>query len=206
LAAQNAAAGFGAGGRFAVVLGKGSAVTALPLSADRAAFMTLLGSLSPETLSSRGTNLENLLRAALQCADEEAESSGARRKPCIVLLTDGDALSGDLDAALAEAERDGVRVIALGAGSPEGAAVPGEEDQRSALKEDSLRRALEERGGVYIPNQGGAAERLARLLSEGADTGRWTETTEPATRQIPLAALAFLFLLLSEIVRYKRLL
>jgi Ca-activated chloride channel family protein len=178
------AASASAGVRFAAALGKGQGVLAVPLTGDTGTILSFLAGLSGSSLTGRGTNLEALADAA----------SSAFRVPfpsrhLIVLVSDGETLSGSLRSALERTREEGVMVTALGLGSDAGAPVPGTQDDGaepviSRRQADVLRYAAERTGGVYIDGNGGDA---AALLAEhfrslAPETGIQSGRREPKPR------------------------
>jgi Ca-activated chloride channel family protein len=168
---------FGAAGvRFGAAIGKGRGVLALPLTEDAEAIGSFLASLSGSAITGRGTNLESLLDAA---AGAFQEAFPSRRR--IILLSDGEALEGSLNAAADRAAVADIALVAVGLGSGEGGAVPQEndapagEDGRpviSSLRIDALKDAAERTGGIYMDgNRGNAAAQLAEHLSSLAYGG-----------------------------------
>jgi Ca-activated chloride channel homolog len=105
--------------RIALVAFKGAATTVMPLTEDLNSLEVLLEGVGPALVSAPGTNIENGLAEALRSF---SESSAAHR--AIVLVSDGEALSGDVDTPLAELRRLGIPVKAIVTGSAEGAPVP----------------------------------------------------------------------------------
>jgi Ca-activated chloride channel family protein len=141
--------------RFAAAIGKGKGMTAVPLTWDTEAVLSFLEGLSGLSLSGRGTDLESLLDTA---AGAFQNSSPAKR--VIVLISDGEALSGSLRNALDRRAGEGVIVAALSLGSDEGGPVPkipGEDaDDEIISRRDSsvMRYAAERTGGIYIDGNG----------------------------------------------------
>jgi hypothetical protein len=198
-----------AGSRYSVTAGKGTAVTALPLSSDTEAVFSLLESLTPEALSSRSTNLEALVEKAAASLGSGADG----RKKFLVLATDGDALYGDLDKALKKAAAGGVSVVILGAGSAAGGLVPGSEFH-SSCQEGALKSATSGAGGFYgALGEGGAREAAGWIAAHGGEAGGgssegdstgWTYRTERASLREPLLVLALLFFAGMILVRRTR--
>jgi Ca-activated chloride channel family protein len=169
--------GAGASGiRFGAAIGKGRGALALPLTEDAEAIDGFLASLSGSAITGRGTNLESLVDAAASAFQDAFPS---RRR--IILLSDGEALEGALNAAADRAAAAEIVLIAVGLGSTGGGAVPPvadpprDSDPRpvvSSLRIDTLREAAERTGGFYIDgNSGTVAALLAERLSSPASVG-----------------------------------
>ena len=138
--------------RFALCFGKGQSVLAVPLTSDTNAVLAAFEALSSDVMTSRGTNLENLIDTA---ADAFLDNAPTSRQ--IILLSDGEALSGSLSQAVERAKMKDITIYAAGLGSASGALVPEKETQnstttlvRSFLHAEVLRTAVERRGGAYI--------------------------------------------------------
>ena len=164
LVRQSAAAVPGA--RFAAAVSRGRGLVAVPLTWDNEAFFNFLEALDGSSLTGWGTNLESLLDAARDCF----QSSFPSRR-MILLVSDGEALSGSLRAAADRCAGDSITVSALALGSDEGRPVPQAEggEQSSAgpvllSRRDSalMRMAAERSGGLYID---GNRENAARVLA-----------------------------------------
>ena len=180
--------------RFGAAIGKGRGALALPLTGDAEAIGGFLSSLSGSAITGRGTNLESLVDAAAAAFQDAFPS-----RRLIVLLSDGEALEGALNAAADRAVSAEITLIAVGLGSGEGGvvspggdALPGEERPVvSSLRIDALRDAAERTGGFYIDgNRSNAAARLEEHLSSLASGGgQASETTVKGFRreQRPLA-------------------
>ncbi|MDR0526612.1 MAG: VWA domain-containing protein [Spirochaetaceae bacterium] len=194
-------ANFAAGGasvhlRFGVAFGKGHSVLAVPLTQDLESVRSLLDSLSSDSMSSRGTNLELLISSASEGFLETAPAGRV-----IILLSDGEGLSGSLVHAVEQAKRKDITVIAVGLGSPAGMLVreTGEQDNgdfvRSFLHSDALRGAVERFGGFYIDgNNDGALRLLAEKIFPLAGASSWIFREENGSQWYicVIAALVFL--------------
>jgi Ca-activated chloride channel family protein len=165
--------------RFGAAVGKGRAALALPLTEDAEAIGGFLSSLSGSVITGRGTNLEALVDAATTAFQDAFPS---RRR--IILLSDGEALEGALDASADRASAAEIVLIAVGLGSVEGGTVPlgndallGEDGRPvvSSLRIDALKEAAERTGGFYIDgNRSNATAQLAEHLSSLAAGGKET--------------------------------
>jgi Ca-activated chloride channel family protein len=127
---------------------------------------SLLEALDGSSLTGWGTNLESLLDAA---RDSFQSSFPSRR--LILLISDGESLSGSPRAALDRCAGDGIRVSALALGSDEGRPVPQGEGGEPSLagpvllsRRDSalMHMTAERSGGLYID---GNREDAARVLA-----------------------------------------
>jgi Ca-activated chloride channel family protein len=175
-----------------VAIGKGTGILAVPLTGDIEAVLSLLESLSTEAVTGRGTNLETLIDAA---AGAFQDAFPTKRR--IILFSDGEALQGNLGAAVDRAAAAEIAISAVGLGSETGGPAPSEEGQAPVISyrhRDSLQNAAERTGGIYL--DGNSADAAALLADHGiafAERGD-TYRREPKSQRhlFLLAALAAL--------------
>jgi Ca-activated chloride channel family protein len=196
--------------RFALALGKGNGILAVPVSTDSEAILPVLDAVSSSIMTSRGTNLEQLIDAA---AAAFVESSPASRQ--IILFTDGESLSGQTSAAVIRAAQADVTVIAVGVGSEFGALIPESERPseggknvtvRSYLRESALRNAVEHGGGGYIDgNSDDAVRNIAEKIFPLAESSSWVfrEESGSLTHLFIIAGLIFLAVSILLTQRYR---
>jgi Ca-activated chloride channel family protein len=167
------------GFRIGAALGRGRGILALPLTEDRAVMASFLKSLDGAMGGGTGTNLESLVDAASSAFLEEFPS-----RRIIVLLSDGESLSGSLAAAAERAAAGGIGIVALGIGTESGGPVPGASDFEasdsgvsnpgengaepviSRLRRDVLEEAAAKTGGIYIDGADPQAGRHLRSYLE----------------------------------------
>jgi Ca-activated chloride channel family protein len=155
----------GPGFRFGAALGRGRGVLALPLTEDRAVMKVFLESLGETMYGGGGTNLESLVDAASSAFLDDFPS-----RRIIVLLSDGESLSGSLAAASERAAALGAGIVAVGIGTESGGPVPGPGDSEgtiSRLRRDILEEAAARTGGLYID---GNEARAGRLLQSSLES------------------------------------
>jgi Ca-activated chloride channel family protein len=143
------------GVRLALVVFAGEAFIALPLTQDRDAVLTYLRALDSETISVRGSELTRALTMAARAFDPRSS-----RPRTVLLLTDGEDFGPPPDAQIAELASLGAHVVAVGYGTEEGGAVPGQLAQAEAVRrgeatvsrrsDAALRRIAAETGGLYF--------------------------------------------------------
>ena len=112
------------GDRFGLIAFSGAAALQCPLTKDHAYFKTVLQAVTTDTLSAEGTDIESaFLEAANLFEDGDGGGRGSSRiDRAILLISDGEAVSGDAVAAAGRMAAHG-RVVVLGIGDPEGAEV-----------------------------------------------------------------------------------
>lgn len=141
--------------RFGIVAFAGRAFLACPLTSDKTTLEQYIDELGPSVIPIGGTNLELPVNIALDAFDAAA---GNRR---ILLMTDGDELSGNSAGAIAKLKERKIPLFILGLGDPRIAApVPDEgggfkrtargELATSRLNEEKLREFAAETGGIYV--------------------------------------------------------
>jgi Ca-activated chloride channel family protein len=164
------------GMRFGVAISRNRGIVAVPLTWDLDALLAFLDA-AESSLSGWGTNLESLVDAAAGAFQPSYPSTRV-----IILVSDGEALSGTLKTAIERCKRDGIAVVSIALGSDEGGMVPGSERIISRWDPSSLRMAAGQTGGIYIDgNREDASRTLAghlRSLAPGLETrGNQTEHT-----------------------------
>jgi Ca-activated chloride channel family protein len=183
--------------RFGAVIGKGSAVLAVPLTDDSEALWGLFDNLNSDAMTSRGTDLEKLLDTA---ADSFVSNFPTGR--VVVLFSDGETLSGALNSAVDYLREKDITVFTVGEGSAYGARVP-DTTVTSLPRRDVMETIAARTGGAYIDgNAEDAAILLAqRLRSPAILSGLespWVFREEKAAQWFMFIILAFLSLALSK--------
>jgi Ca-activated chloride channel family protein len=106
------------GSRFSVVAFRGGALLGVPQTEDVASVMDFLDFVSPDVITTPGTDVEAGLQAAL---DSFAASDGRYR--AIVLFSDGEFLNGAPGQAAQEARRREVPIFPVSVGTTQGAQI-----------------------------------------------------------------------------------
>jgi Ca-activated chloride channel family protein len=156
------------GMRFGVAISRSRGIVAVPLTWDSGALLAFLDS-AGSSLTGRGTNLESLVDAAAGAFQPSFPS-----KRVIILVSDGEALSGSLKTAIERCKREGITIGSVALGSDEGGIVPGGEGIISRWDSGTMRMAAGQTGGIYIDgNREDASRTLAgylRSLAPGLET------------------------------------
>lgn len=205
------------GSRVGLVAFAGDAVRLCPLTLDLGAVRLALQGLGSGAVSEPGTDLGRALRTAARVLP-----GGRREEQAIVLWTDGEDLEHGAAAAIDELAHTGVRVFAVGVGTPAGDFVPVLDGQgravdvkrdesgqtvRSRLDESLLRSCASRTHGGYFSasRPGGELPRLLASLSSLARSGRGQRLIERPVSRFPLlAALAALLLTLDRVRARRR--
>ncbi len=146
--------------RVALVAFAGTSKVQSPLTTDRLFFDLALDELSPEVVDVGGTNIGDAIRRCMDMVFFDLEDSEIATHRDIILITDGeDQESLPIDAASA-AGAAGIRILALGIGSENGAYVTDENNRpvrrngqivRSKLDSSTLSKiATATPGGAYL--------------------------------------------------------
>jgi Ca-activated chloride channel family protein len=109
------------GDRVGIVVFAGDAFIQCPLTSDYSAAKLFLKAVETEQMQEGGTNIG----AALQKSKDvfEGAERGAKEK-VVILISDGEDLSGEIDEGLDALKEAGVRVYAVGIGSETGEPIP----------------------------------------------------------------------------------
>jgi Ca-activated chloride channel family protein len=165
------------GMRFAAAVSRNRGVVAVPLTWDDGAVLAFLEAIDGSSLTGRGTNLESLLDAGARAFQPSFPSNKV-----ILLVSDGEALTGSIKTALTRCNRNNITVTSILTGSDDGApvpggAVPGEEDIISRRDAATMRMAAGQTGGIFIDaNREDAADVLISHLGSLA-----SETESPVS-------------------------
>ena len=198
--------------RIGIVAFAGDAFIQCPLTTDHNAVKLFIASVNPGLLPVPGTMIGRALQVGIRAfMDTEKEFKA------MILLTDGEDQGSDPLAQAKAAKEAGIRVFAIGIGTPEGGTLPAEFD-RGALKKDTrgnivlskldeklLKKIALETGGVYYRASRGEIEiddltrRIRQMTQKGLKTDRSFEYEENFQLFVFLALLALLLeMLLSE--------
>jgi Ca-activated chloride channel homolog len=109
------------GDRVAIVVFAGDAFIQCPLTSDYAAAKMFLRAVDPEQMQQGGTNIGGALLLAKQLLENADRGSKDR---VVVLLSDGEDLSGEIDPAASVLREAGIKVFAVGIGSETGEPIP----------------------------------------------------------------------------------
>lgn len=158
------------GDRVGLIAFSGKAFVMTPLTLDYGAIRLFLDALSPELITAQGTNVGEAIKLALKALKQSAPENRS-----LVLMTDGEDLSGDALEATKKASDQGLRLYALGIGTEAGAPIPAEgggfkkdasgEIVLTRLDESTLEKMASTTGGLYVRSV--ADDRDLHALYEG---------------------------------------
>jgi Ca-activated chloride channel family protein len=159
LIAREAVAALG-GMRFAVAVSRNRGIVAIPLTWDDGAVLAFLETIDGSSLTGKGTNLESLLEAGAGAFQPSHPSNRV-----ILLVSDGEELTGSIRNALSRCNRNDITVSSILTGGDDGAPVPGSDDIISRRDAAIMRMAAGLTGGIFIDaNRADAADVLISHL------------------------------------------
>ena len=147
------------GDRVGLVAFAGTAFLQCPLTLDYGALDLFLDAMGPERMPIGGTNLARALNTSLDAFDPDSDTDKG-----VILITDGEATTGDWREAAERARDMGVKVFCVGVGAPGGAPVPDgggyARDDRGNVKvalldEAALTEIASLTGGEYVRSVAG---------------------------------------------------
>ena len=105
--------------RIGLIVFAGNSFVQLPITTDYVSAKMFLNSISTESVPVQGTAIGDAINTAMRSFSAQSEKSRA-----IIIITDGENHEDDPVAAAKQAADMGVRVFAIGVGSPEGKPIP----------------------------------------------------------------------------------
>src|SRR5438094_4435616 len=152
------------GDRVGLIAFAGRAFLQAPLTIDYDAVVEAINDLDTQTIPEEGTNISSAITLATQSFGKSAVGNRA-----LIIFTDGEELSGDAVKTAKTAADAGVRIFAVGVGTPEGSLIPiaGEgggtafvkdsngQVVKSKLDEKRLKEIAESTGGFYLHLENG---------------------------------------------------
>lgn len=105
--------------KFGILIFKGDAVVSVPMTEDRFALESFLSSVSPNIITSPGSNQEKALRLALS-----SFSGNSTNKRVIMMISDGEALEGDIFKVVSDSVNEDIPIYTVAAGTQKGASIP----------------------------------------------------------------------------------
>ncbi len=140
--------------RIGLIVFAGNSFVQLPITTDYVSAKMFLNSITTESVPVQGTAIGEAVNTAVRSFSAQSEKSRA-----IIVITDGENHEDDPVAAAKQAAELGIRVFAIGVGSPEGKPIPmnGEllKDKNgdivvTRLDESVLQEVAKAGNGVYV--------------------------------------------------------
>ncbi len=148
------------GDRFGLIAFAGESFLICPLTVDRTSFIQLVDDLDTDTIPVGGTNVQLALEEAVQ-----AFKGAQGMHKAVILVTDGDELTGRGASVVGDLAKAQIPVLAVGVGDPSNPAVIRVKDERgqlrvltdregnpvkSPLNEPQLTELARRTGGMYV--------------------------------------------------------
>ena len=199
------------GDRVALVVFSGKSYVQCPLTTDYGAAKTLLEFVDAGIVPVPGTNIGRAVQESLDLITRGSEAGGESR--VILLFTDGENLEGDPADAAKKAAGRGIRIFAMGIGTPDGDLIPIRDENgrldgykenrqgekvKTSLNETTLEKIASLTGGVYLRERGGEVnvnsiiEQLGSMKKADLNERKISRLKE--RYQIPLGVSLFFFL------------
>jgi Ca-activated chloride channel family protein len=202
------------GDRIGLIAFAGQAFLQTPPTLDYSAFRESLNATDPNIMTSGGSDLGNAINEATEAFPSE------NNVKVVVLLTDGEDLSGNAATAAVTAREDGIQVFAIGIGTPEGEYLRIRNEQGieefvrdlsgqpilSKLDEDNLQAIAQATGGSYSRLSSDSLDQLYNsVIAKLPREERKSELQEIGIERFQWAlSSALIFLLFDILIRRRR--
>lgn len=200
--------------RIGLVAFAGQAFLQTPPTLDYSAFRESLDAIDPSIMTSGGSDLGNALKEAAEAFPSD------NNEKVVVLLTDGEDLSGKAAEAAEAAREADIKVFSIGIGTPEGEYLKVRNAQgieefvrdssgqpvRSQLDETTLQQIAQATGGSYSRLSGDSLDKLYNsVLATLPREERASELKEIRMERFQWAlSAAAIFLVLEILIRRRR--
>lgn len=158
------------GDRIAFVVFAGDSYVQCPLTSDYGAAKTLLENVDAGIVPVPGTNIETAINKSTALLKKTSEAGS--QSQIILLITDGENLSGNFESAARKAASMGIRIFTIGVGTSSGEIIPIKNERgevsdykkdssgnvvKTSLNENSLKTIANITNGAYLKNENGEA-------------------------------------------------
>lgn len=183
--------------RIGIIAFEGVATLECPLTDDFEAVRIVLQGLNSNTVERPGTNIGSALSLAAQAFSQASAANS------LILISDGEDLSGEALKQVKLLKDKGIRLYTMGVGSPEGTIVVNPftgQEVVSKLDEASLRKLADSTGGEYfrITPGGDEIQLVLRRIYEREESRINRKSVTSMKEQYYLFALLAIILLLGE--------
>ena len=195
-----------------LVVFAGDAFVQLPITCDYVSAKMFLNSIKPDLIKTQGTAIGQALSTSIRCFGEQSDASRA-----IILITDGENHEDDAVAVAKRAKEEGIHVLVVGIGKPEGSPIPlpGTNNYRkdrqgnvvvSRLNEDMCREIAQAGGGIYVrcDNTNTATKAIQKELDKLGTQEIETQVYTDYNEQFQSFALIALLLLVIDFFIFNR--
>lgn len=191
--------------KIGLIVYAGEAFTQLPITSDYVSAKMFLETLSPEMVTTQGTDIKQAIDLAMKSFTPNQEVSKA-----IFVITDGEDNEGGAVEAAEDAAEQGIKVYVLGVGQPQGAPIPQPKQNGayitdnegnvviSKLNEAMCKQIAAAGKGayIYVDNSSSAQQRLSehvdKLAKKDIETILYSEYDEQFQAVAILALLALI--------------
>lgn len=199
--------------KIGLVVFAGEAYTQLPITCDYVSAKMFLNNITPDLIKTQGTAIGAALNTAIQSfGGEETDASRV-----IILITDGENHEDDAVAVATRAKEQGIKVLVVGIGKPEGSPIPipGTNNFRkdrqgnvvvSRLNEDMCREIAKAGNGIYVrcDNTNTAMRALQKEIDTLATTEIETKVYTDYNEQYQSFVLVAMLLLVIDFFIFNR--
>ena len=195
-----------------LVVFAGDAFIQLPITCDYVSAKMFLNSIQPNLIKTQGTAIGAALSTSIRCFGEKSDASRA-----IILITDGENHEDDAVAVAKRAKEEGIQVLVVGIGKPEGSPIPMPgtnnfiKDRQgnvvvSKLNEDMCREIAQAGGGIYVrcDNTNTATKAIQKELDKLGTQEIETQVFTDYNEQFQSFALIALLLLVIDFFIFNR--
>ena len=195
-----------------LVVFAGDAFIQLPITCDYVSAKMFLNTIKPDLIKTQGTAIGQALNTSIRCFGEQSDASRA-----IILITDGENHEDDAVAVAKRAKEEGIKVLVVGIGKPEGSPIPVPgtnnfiKDRQgnvvvSKLNEEMCREIASSGGGIYVrcDNTNTAMRALQKELDTLATQEIETSVFTDYNEQFQSFALLALLLLVIDFFIFNR--
>ncbi len=202
------------GDRIGLIAFAGQAFLQTPPTLDYSAFRESLDAIDPSIMTSGGSDLGNAIDEATKAFPSQ------NNVKVVVLLTDGEDLSGNAASAATRAREDGIQVFTIGIGTPEGEYLRIRNEQGieefvrdssgqpvlSKLDENTLQTIAQATGGIYSQLSSDSLDQLYNsVIAMLPREERKSELQEIGIERFQWAlTLALIFLVFDILIRRRR--
>lgn len=168
--------------RIGIVAYAGSAFPVLPITTDYAVSKMFLQNMNTSIVSSQGTSLDEAIKLSATYFDK-----GNKTSKLLILISDGEDHSEGAVEAAAEANKNGMKIITIGVGTPKGGPIPikqngvvqsfkrdvNNEVVITKLNEESLKEIAKATKGGYV--NGSSTKDVLAYVKKALDNIQKTE-------------------------------
>ncbi len=199
------------GDRVALISFSGDSVIQCPLTTDYGAAKTLLEYIDVGIVPKPGTDIESAITRSIELLERGSEAGSESQ--LIVLVTDGENISGNPEDASKKAASKGIRIFTIGIGTTGGEIIPIRDKEgqiedykkdskgnvvKTSLDEKTLKRIADITGGSYLSADNSEVD-VQAIIDELGSMHKTDLHERKISRlkeryQIPLGISLFLFL------------